>query len=148
LGNCVGSNGLPAASPSAPSASCPSVALNSVRYLVNNDLAAAFFGSPFLGVGRNTLRGDTINNMNFSMFKTTKLNERFSLRFQAQVFNLMNRQFRGVPSTNVYNAVPSVVGAPARFNTTFFNSTGSGTTNATLDGVGIRRMQFGLKVLF
>src|SRR5262249_32199040 len=129
---------------------CPFVALNSVRYLVNNNLAAQLLGSPFLGVGRNTLRGDTINNMSFSMFKTTKLNERFSLRFQAQVFNLMNRQFRGVSSgeTNVYRSVPSVVGAPAQFNTTFFNNTGSGTTNATLDGVGRRRMQFGLKLLF
>jgi hypothetical protein len=148
LGNCV-SGGSPTSNPQTPgNATCPFVPLNSVRYLVNNNLAAQLLGSPFLGVGRNTLRGDTINNVNFSMFKTTKLNERFSLRFQAQVFNLMNRQFRGVPSTNVYNAVPSVLGAPARFNTTFFNSTGSGTTNATADGVGRRRMQFGLKVLF
>ena len=43
------------------------------------------------------VRGQNIDAVNFSMFKTTQISERVSFRLEAQVYNLFNHQFRGVP---------------------------------------------------
>src|SRR5262249_37774009 len=59
--------------------------------------SAAFFGNPFAGSGRNTLRGQTVNQFNPSDYKTTKGGERVRLQIKARALNVTNRQFRGVP---------------------------------------------------
>jgi len=53
--------------------------------------------NPYPGVGRNTLRGQSWNNLDASIFKTTPITERVSLQLQLNVFNSLNRQYYGTP---------------------------------------------------
>ncbi|HSB74565.1 MAG TPA: hypothetical protein VLC12_02895, partial [Terriglobales bacterium] len=118
--------------------------LNAAHWIVNDPNAAEFFGSPFLGVGRNTERGQAISTANLGVFKNTKVNERLTVQFQAEAFNVFNTQWLGTPGVGV-NGVSS-----GTFGTTKFNSNGGDTFagNIATDGIGRRRMQFGLKLIF
>ena len=87
------------------------------------------------------------------MFKTTKLNERLSLRLEAQVYNLFNHQFRGVPDPFIDDCSfadrgPDVCGFGGSFANTLFNPSGGDSTNVTLNGLGRRRMILGGKFTF
>ena len=103
-------------------------------YAVNNVTSADALGNPYPGVGRNTLRGQTFNNLDSSMFKTTKLSERFSLQLQLNVFNTLNRQYLGTPGAQL---------GATNFLTTAYNSGLSGTTVGTN-----RYVQLGGKIIF
>ena len=70
---------------------------NAVHWIQNNPAAAIVYGTPFAGVGRNTLRGQDISTANLAFFKNIKISEKWTAQFQAQAFNVMNTQFRGVP---------------------------------------------------
>ena len=48
-------------------------------------------------MSRNTLRGQSWNNLDSSIFKTTPLTERVNLQLQFNVFNTFNRQYLGTP---------------------------------------------------
>jgi outer membrane receptor protein involved in Fe transport len=65
-----------------------------VHWILNEANAASAFGFPF-GTGRNTVRGQTWNNLDLTMLKDFKLTERFTFRLQATALNVMNRQYRG-----------------------------------------------------
>jgi len=52
-------------------------------------------------VGRNTMRGPGVVNMDLSLFRTFKLTEKFNLRFQAEAFNLSNTPHFSNPNGNV-----------------------------------------------
>jgi len=120
---------------------------SAVRWIYNNDAAAAFFKTPYGNVGRNPdLRGQAVNAVNFSMFKTTKLTERLSLRLEAQAYNLFNHRFLGVPDPIIDRAA---------FGSNSFNSSGGtspegvgGYTNSLLNGLGRRRLILGAKITF
>jgi outer membrane receptor protein involved in Fe transport len=127
-------------------AQCPFVAMNSVHFLVNNQLAGQFFGNPFIGVPRNTERGDYISNANLSIFKNTKISERLSMQFQATAYNFMNREFLGVQDTKVTNV--SLNPAQNTFNNIHFNLTGDGSPNVVQSGLGRRRLEFTTKFIF
>ena len=66
-------------------------------YVTNNIPRADALGNPFPGVGRNTLRGQSYDNLDASIFKTTAISERVGLQLQLNVFNVFNRQFLGTP---------------------------------------------------
>jgi hypothetical protein len=122
--------------------------LSAVHWVVNDTFAAQFLGSPFLGVGRDTQRGDYINNANLSIFKTTRVSERISLQFQTTAYNVFNREFLGQPGTNI-NSLDN----PARrtfgsFGNWKFNSDGDGSAYVTSGGIGRRRLEFAMKVIF
>ena len=130
---------------------------NSVHWIQNNDQAALFFGSPFLGVGRNTLRGQPISTANLAVFKNFKVRENLSVQFQAQAFNVLNVQYLGAPIPVLDDVAIQAPGAPPAFMSTAYNFNGGGnniegggnsTANATFDGIGRRRLLFGLKVIF
>ena len=71
---------------------------NDVHWIYNEDAAAQFFGIPYSPLRRNPgTRGQNVSTINFSMFKTTQISERVAFRLEAQVYNLFNHQFRGVP---------------------------------------------------
>jgi len=53
--------------------------------------------------GRNFFHGPGLNNLDFALFKDTKLNERLALQFRAEFFNLWNRVQFGMPG-NQYGA--------------------------------------------
>jgi hypothetical protein len=122
---------------------------DAVRWIYNDDEASQFFGTPFAGVGRNTERGDTINAVNVSVFKTTNITEKVKVRFEAQAFNILNRQFRGIPDPFLDDCdFAGTCGFQGSFANTFFNDTGGDSTNPTYSGIGRRRLVFGLKVIF
>ncbi len=127
---------------------------SAVHWLYNDITSAQFFGTPFNGAGRNILRGQPISSASLAIFKDTKLSERITLQFQAQAFNVMNTQFRGVPNPILDFIGPDV--ASNQFQTTNFNFNGGGnnfgggssSANLTYDGIGRRRLLFGAKVIF
>jgi hypothetical protein len=106
---------------------------SSVHWILNDETAALILGSPFLGVGRNTLRGQTINNVDAGIFKNTKVSEKITVQFQANAFNLFNRQFRGVPDAFIDD------GPDERFSNLF---------NPSVQGNDRRLFIFGLKLIF
>jgi len=61
-------------------------------------------GDRFGNLGRNVLRGDGIGNVDLSISKTTRLfNERHSLQFRADFFNLTNTRNFGIPEARITN---------------------------------------------
>jgi hypothetical protein len=118
--------------------------MNAVRWIVNDNNAAKFFGTPFKGIGRNTLRGQPISTVNLSMLKDTKLTEKLTFQFRATAYNLLNTQFRGVPDPLLDDVFSN------SFQNTNFNANGGGTFagNINTDGIGIRRLEFGAKLIF
>jgi outer membrane receptor protein involved in Fe transport len=128
---------------------CPVTPITGAHWIVNNVAAAKFFGSPFLGVGRNSERGQPVNTINMAVFKDTKVTERLTIQFQAEAFNLFNHQWLGIPIQNVNNAVNTVNGIN-QFGSLAFNGNGGDTFagNIVTDGIGRRRLQFGAKVIF
>jgi hypothetical protein len=80
-------------------------------------------------VGRNTMRGPGLVNMDFSLFRTFKLTEKFDLQFRAEAFNLSNTPHFGVPggdpvwdsavdadvSSESFGKVTSVLNDPRQF---------------------------------
>jgi len=125
---------------------------SAVHWINNDPISGAFFGNPFLGVGRNTLRGQTINNWNLGVFKNTKVGEKVTVQFQVEAYNLFNRQYRGTPTAIIDNIDPSIDPntnqARTTFGNNFSNVSGNFNTNANQSGIGIRQLNFGLKVIF
>lgn len=123
--------------------------MSAVHWIVNDNTAAQFFGTPFKGGSRNTLRGQPISTVNLSMLKNLKLTERLTFQFRATAYNLMNTQFRGTPDPLLDDVFPSG-STPGSFQNTFFNSNGGGTFagNIVTDGIGQRRLEFGAKLIF
>ncbi len=52
-------------------------------------------------IGRNTIRGDGIQNLDFGIFKNTKIFEGHNLQFRAEFFNLTNTRNFGTPNTAI-----------------------------------------------
>jgi outer membrane receptor protein involved in Fe transport len=125
------------------------IALNQAHWIINDVNSAKFFGSPFLGVGRNSERGQPVNTINTAVFKNTRVTERLTIQFQAEAFNLFNHQWLGIPIQNVNNAVNTVNGIN-QFGSLAFNGNGGDTFagNIVTDGIGRRRLQFGAKLIF
>jgi hypothetical protein len=98
---------------------------------------AAFLAPPansgFYGnLGRNTLIGPGLATWDFSAAKDTKLQERLTLQFRAEIFNLLNRANFNTPNLIVFT--PSGV---------------SGTAGAiTSTSTTARQIQFALKLLW
>ena len=127
--------------------------MTAARWIYNDDTAAAFFKTPYGNGGRNPgVRGQAVSAVNFSMFKTTKISEKLSLRLEAQVYNLFNHMFLGVPDPTIDNFNLANNGS---FANNFFNSSGGtnpngfgGYTNSVLNGLGRRRLVLGGKITF
>ncbi len=123
------------------------------HWIYNDNTAAAFFKTPYGNVGRNPgVRGQAVSALDFSMFKTTKVTERLSLRLEAQAYNLFNHMFLGVPDPLIDDLNLANKGS---FGNNFFNSSGGrnpngsgGYTNSTLNGLGRRRIIVGAKITF
>ena len=77
---------------------------NDVRFIINGPGAAHKFGTPFGNVGRNTFRGDRIETVDFSVFKTFHFTERINLQYRLEMINALNHPIFGTPnSINVNN---------------------------------------------
>ena len=80
------------------------------------------------------LAGPGLATWDFSVFKETRLPERFNLQFRAEIFNLLNRGNFDTPNLIVFT---SATGTPSPVAGTF---TSTSTTS--------RQIQFGLKLLW
>jgi hypothetical protein len=63
--------------------------------------ACDYFETPYATGGRNVFRGPFQARFDFGIFKEFKLNERFSLKYDAQFFNIFNHPSFDVPSNSV-----------------------------------------------
>ncbi len=98
--------------------------------------AAGTFGS----LGRGTIRGPGIRNVDFSINKNFRLGERYGVQFRAEVFNIFNH-------VNFIGADTNIAFQDNRNEANFGQSTNGsfGTLNAT---AAAREIQFGLKFTF
>ena len=80
-----------------------------------------------LGRTHSNLRNDFTRQLDFSLFKNTRITERFTLQFRAEAFNLSNTPVFGGPNNNVESGAFGTV---------------TGQSN------GPRSVQLGLKLLF
>ena len=85
-------------------------------------------------LGRNTLSGPGLSELDLSLRKNTAISERVNLQFRSEFFNILNRTNFGTPNTVVYSSA----------STTPSPTAGVITTTATTS----RQIQFGLKLLF
>ena len=88
-------------------------------------------------LGRGTLNGPGLADVDFSVFKNTGITEKTNLQFRAEFFNISNRANYGPPNSTVYSITP---GAPPAISP----SAGLITTTATFP----RQIQLGLKLIF
>jgi hypothetical protein len=63
--------------------------------------ACDYFETGYASGGRNIFRGPFQNRFDFGIFKEFKITERFSLKYDAQVFNIFNHPSFDVPSNSV-----------------------------------------------
>jgi len=77
---------------------------SSFHWLWNNQAEALNLGNAFPGVGRNTLRGDSWNDLDASVGKNFKATERVTVQLTMNVFNVMNRAFYGTPDVSIEDA--------------------------------------------
>lgn len=80
-------------------ATCAPTSAADVHWLRNTQLVADMSHSPYVGVGRNTLRAQSWNNFDASIQKETKLTERLMMTISAIAYNALNRQYLGTPDT-------------------------------------------------
>jgi hypothetical protein len=85
--NPPGTNGVP---PCGPTTDNPSLTA-----------ACDFSETGFSSQGRNTFRGPFQTNFDFGVYKSWKLTERFTLRYDAQFFNLFNHPSFDAPNNNI-----------------------------------------------
>lgn len=90
-------------------------------------------------VGRNTLRGPGVFNMDASVFRNFRLTERFSLQFRSEVFNLTNTPAFNNPGANVSSPTRNADGSIINLN---------GYTEITSAQGTERQFRFALKLLF
>jgi hypothetical protein len=83
-------------------------------------------------LGRGTLTGPGLADVDVSLFKNTGLTEKTTLQFRAEFFNILNRSNYGPPNTTVFSG------------TAVSPSAGLITTTATFP----RQIQLGLKLIF
>ncbi len=85
-------------------------------------------------VGRDTLIGPGIAELDFSALKRTAISERVSLQFRAEFFNILNRANFGIPNAVVFSSATSGVSPTAGV------ITATSTTS--------RQVQLGLKLIW
>jgi len=103
---------------------------------VNQWLNPCLYALPAVGtygnIGRGTLTGPGLADVDFSLFKSTALSEKANLQFRAEFFNLFNRSNYGPLNTTIFSG------------TAISGSAGLITTTATSP----RQIQLGLKLMF
>ena len=99
-------------------------------------------------LGRNTISTPGLNVWNMSVFKTTKINERFSLQFRAATYDTFNhRNFSiGLPTNN--GTIDQTTNAnPLNAGYIFVNSSPAFLNSHAFNG-GARNIELGLKLVF
>ncbi len=93
-------------------------------------------------LGRDTLTGPNLINLDASLIKSTQITERLRVQFRAEFFNVLNHTNFTTPNPVIYSSGPTpttLTAAP-----TLSPTAGVITATATTS----RQIQFGLKLLF
>ncbi|MGC2399644.1 MAG: carboxypeptidase-like regulatory domain-containing protein [Acidobacteriaceae bacterium] len=106
----------------------------------------AAFSAPYPGtfgnVGRDTLTGPGLSNLDFALAKSTRIREGLQAQFRAEFFNVLNHSNFTTPNPVVYSTGPT----PKTPTTGAQVSPTAGVISAT--ATTSRQIQFGLKLLF
>jgi len=106
----------------------------------------AAFSAPYSGtfgnVGRDTLTGPGLSELDLALAKSTTIHERVRAQFRAEFFNVLNHSNFTTPNAVVYSSgpTPKTPTAEAAVSPT------AGVVSAT--ATTSRQIQFGLKLLF
>jgi hypothetical protein len=108
---------------------CPAINPTDVHFIVNNTFAvnALCNGNPFAcNASRNVYRAMPRNQLDLSVAKNMKLNERVNLQLRIDALNALNYQYLGVPGLNVNNrdihGISTTGSAPGTFGETWGNT--------------------------
>jgi hypothetical protein len=115
------------------------VTQNSVHWLYNNQSYADLVGNPYPGAPRNITRGQSYNNLDAAIIKTTSIREGVSLKLYLNAFNALNRAFLGTPDSNIDDG-------QGFFGSNQFNSGQYSNGGTTLPAA--RSIQLGGKITF
>ena len=121
------------------------VTQDQVRYVFNGPGAARRFGNPFGNVARNSERGPALNQLNFGIFKNTKIGERVNIQFRAELFNALNHPNPGY-GVAAEGSLPDTFIEDAGLYGVVDNLTGFNEKRAM--ELSSRRIQFGLRIVF
>jgi hypothetical protein len=106
----------------------------------------AAFSAPSSGtfgdVGRDTLTGPGLTELDLSLAKSTTIHERLRAQFRAEFFNVLNHSNFTTPNAVVYSSGPN----PKTPTAAAVGSPTAGVISAT--ATTSRQVQFGLKLLF
>jgi hypothetical protein len=106
----------------------------------------AAFTAPYPGtfgdVGRDTLTGPGLSELDFALAKSTTIHERLRAQFRAEFFNVLNHANFTTPNPVVYSSGPTPKTPTAEAEP----SSTAGVVSAT--ATTSRQIQFGLKLLF
>jgi hypothetical protein len=110
---------------------------------------AAAFSAPAYGtfgnLGRDTLVGPNLANLDLSLHKSTQIGERLHAQFRAEFFNILNHTNFATPNPVVFSSGPSQ-GTAANQTAAVVASPTAGVITST--ATSSRQIQFGLKLLF
>ena len=97
-------------------------------------------------LGRNVMKGPGYADTDIGITKNTRINERLSLQFKAELFNIFNHPNFAPPGGSIINAGQATVGPSTSYDT-------AGAQITSLVGSGgiagvARQTQFSLKLIF
>jgi len=100
-------------------------------------------------LGRDTLTGPGLAELDLSLLKSTHISERYNLQFRSEFFNILNHTNLTTPNEIAYASAPtltaSTTGGPATYTPPAISPT-AGVITAT--ATTSRQIQFGLKLVF
>jgi hypothetical protein len=113
-----------------------------VKQWFNPAAFAAPYPGTFGNVGRDTLTGPGLSELDFALAKSTTIHERLRAQFRAEFFNVLNHANFTTPNPVVYSSGPT----PKTPTAEAAPSSTAGVVSAT--ATTSRQIQFGLKLLF
>jgi hypothetical protein len=113
-----------------------------VRQWFNPAAFTAPYPGTFGDLGRDTLTGPGLSELDFALAKSTTIHERLHAQFRAEFFNVLNHSNFTTPNPVVYSSGPTPKTPTAEAET----SPTAGVISAT--ATTSRQIQFGLKLLF
>jgi len=123
-----------------------------VHWLWNNQYEAHARNNPFPGAPRNTLRGNSFNDVDISVVKNIGLTERLKMQLQVSAFNVLNRGYYSTPDAYIEDSLfPAVSETPGGFLNNYYAGGGGASLaagGAFGQGPGNRSVQLGGKIIF
>jgi hypothetical protein len=92
-------------------------------------------------VGRDSLNGPGLLDLDFSIIKQTKITEKLNAEFRAEFFNIINHTNLGQPANAVFASTPGSITTRSDFTSATAGLITAASTTS-------RQIQFALKLVF